>query len=46
MSGERTSLTLDFKTSEDLGTLANLENRSKVDELRYLIKKRMEEMKK
>ena len=44
MLKQRTSLTLDDKTSEDLGELAEMEGRKKVDELRFLIKKRMEEM--
>lgn len=41
----RTSIQLDRKTSQMLGRLAELESRSKVDELRHLVKKELEDLK-
>ena len=42
----RTSLTVDDKTSKELGKIAKKENRSKIGEVRFLIKERKEELEK
>lgn len=39
--GTKTSLSLDFETHSDLTTIADIENRTLVDELRDMISERM-----
>lgn len=40
-----TSVKLDKELSADIGILADAEHRTKLGELRFLVKKRMEELK-
>jgi hypothetical protein len=44
MSDSRTTLGYDDETSYNLGILAEAEDRSKFDEVRYLIKQRLKEI--